>query len=143
MQKNGRAVIKKHLFKIASVIHPDRERDEQKRIEKLSFCSKQILHLKKRFTFTMLKLRAYTEQGDQKQAVKIANEHLKSYNLLLEDQIEQLQIELDHIIYSFDWESSGFYKQRFKPADLTKKYQYDLTEIRRKLLQDEQCLNRL
>ena len=60
---------------------------------------------------------------------------------MLEDQIEQLQIELDHIIYSFDWESSGFYKQTFKPADLAKKYQYDLTEIRRKLLQDEQCLN--
>ncbi len=40
--------LKSIYLKIASVIHPDRERDEQKRIEKLSFCSKQILHLKKK-----------------------------------------------------------------------------------------------
>ena len=133
--------LKSIYLKIASVIHPDRERDEQKRIEKTELLQQANTALEEKDLLTLLKLRAYTEQGDQKQAVKIANEHLKSYNLLLEDQIEQLQIELDHIIYSFDWESSGFYKQTFKPADLVKKYQYDLTEIRRKLLQDEQCLN--
>lgn len=62
-------------------------------------------------------------------------------NLLLEEQIEQLQFEVDNIIYSFDWESSGFYKQTFKPVDLAKKYQRDLNEIQKKILRDEQCLN--
>lgn len=133
--------LKSIYLKIASVIHPDRERDEQKRIEKTELLQQANTALEEKDLLTLLKLRAYTEQGDQKQAVKIANEHLKSYNLLLEDQIEQLQMELDHIIYSFDWKSSGFYKHTFKPADLAKKYQYDLREIRRKLLQDEQCLN--
>ncbi len=89
--------LKSIYLKIASMIHPDRERDEQKRIEKTELLQQANTALKKRFT-SLLKLRAYTEQGDQKKAVKIANEHLKSYNLLLEDQIEQLQIELDHII---------------------------------------------
>ena len=123
------------------MIHPDRERDEQKRIEKTELLQQANTALEEKDLLTMLKLRAYTEQGDQKQAVNIANKHLKSYNLLLEDQIEQLQIELDHIIYSFDWESSGFYKQRFKPVDLTKKYQRDLADIQAKLLRDEKRLN--
>ena len=133
--------LKSIYSKIAALIHPDREQDEQKRIEKTELLQQANAALEEKDLLTLLKLRVFTAQGDQEQATKIANEHLKSYNLLLEDQIEQLQIELDHIIYSFDWESSGFYKQTFKPADLVKKYQYDLTEIRRKLLQDEQCLN--
>lgn len=133
--------LKSIYLKIASVIHPDRERDEQKRIEKTELLQQANTALEEKDLLALLKLRAYTEQGDQKQAVKIANEHLKSYNLLLEEQIEQLQFEVDNIIYSFDWESSGFYKQTFKPVDLAKKYQRDLNEIQKKILRDEQCLN--
>lgn len=139
-QKIAGQSLKSIYSKIAALIHPDREQDEQKRIEKTELLQQANAALEEKDLLTLLKLRAYTEQDDQKQAVKIANEHLKSYNLLLEDQIEQLQFEVDEIVYSFDWEMSGFYKQTFKPADLTKKYQRDLADIQKKLVADQKLL---
>lgn len=139
-QKMAGQSLKTIYLKIASVIHPDREQDEQKRIEKTELLQQANRALEEKDLLRLLKLRAYTEQDDQKQAVKVANEHLKSYNLLLEEQIEQLQFEIDGIVYSFDWESSGFYKQTFKPIDLTKKYQRDLADIQNKLERDQRLL---
>ena len=133
--------LKSIYSKIAALIHPDREQDEQKRIEKTELLQQANAALEEKDLLTLLKLRVFTAQGDQEQATKIANEHLKSYNLLLEEQIEKLQFEIDDIIYSFDWIGSGFYKQRFKPVDLTKKYQRDLADIQAKLLRDEKRLN--
>lgn len=133
--------LKKIYLKIASLIHPDREQDEQKQIEKTALLQQANSALEQKDLLTLLKLRAYAAQVDQKQAVKIANEHLKLYNLLLEEQIEQLQFEVDDIVYSFDWVGSGFYKQTFKPIDLNKKYQRDLADIQRKLLKDQKLLN--
>nr|WP_257226011.1 molecular chaperone DnaJ [Acinetobacter sp. YH12090] len=133
--------LKSIYSKIAALIHPDREQDEQKRIEKTELLQQANAALEEKDLLTLLKLRVFTAQGDQEQATKIANEHLKSYNLLLEEQVEKLQFEIDDIIYSFDWIGSGFYKQRFKPVDLTKKYQRDLADIQAKLLRDEKRLN--
>ena len=133
--------LKSIYSKIAALIHPDREQDEQKRIEKTELLQQANAALEEKDLLTLLKLRVFTAQGDQEQATKIANEHLKSYNLLLEEQVEKLQFEIDDIIYSFDWIGSGFYKQRFKPVDLIKKYQRDLADIQAKLLRDEKRLN--
>lgn len=139
-QKMAGQSLKGIYKKIASVIHPDREQDEQKRIEKTELLQQANTALEEKDLLTLLKLRAYTEHGDQQQSVKIANEHLKSYNLLLEDKIEQLQFEVDDIVYSFDWEMSGFYKQSFKPLDLIKKYKHDLAEVQNKLEKDQDLL---
>ncbi len=105
---------------------------EQKRIEKTELLQQANAAIRGKRFATLLKLRVFTAQGDQEQATKIANQHLKSYNLLLEEQVEKLQFEIDDIIYSFDWIGSGFYKQRFKPVDLIKKYQRDLADIQAK-----------
>ncbi|QIO09555.1 molecular chaperone DnaJ [Acinetobacter lanii] len=140
-KKMAELSLKKIYLKIAALIHPDREQDEQKRIEKTELLQKANAALEEKDLLALLKLRIFTAQGDQEQATKIANEHLKSYNLLLEEKVEKLQFEIDDIVYSFDWIGSGFYKQRFKPVDLTKKYQRDLAEIREKLLNDEKRLN--
>lgn len=133
--------LKSIYLKIASLIHPDREQDKQKQIEKTALLQQANKALEEKDLLTLLKLRAYTENNNKKESDKVANEHLKSYNLLLEDQIEQLQDEINRIMYSFDWESSGFYKQTFKPADLVKKYQRDLADIKNRLLVDEDLLN--
>lgn len=140
-KKMAELSLKTIYLKIAALIHPDREQDEQKRIEKTELLQKANAALEEKDLLALLKLRIFTAQGDQEQAIKIANEHLKSYNLLLEEKVEKLQFEIDDIVYSFDWIGSGFYKQRFKPVDLTKKYQRDLAEIREKLLNDEKRLN--
>ncbi|NHC04414.1 molecular chaperone DnaJ [Acinetobacter sp. 187] len=140
-KKMAELSLKTIYLKIAALIHPDREQDEQKRIEKTELLQKANAALEEKDLLALLKLRIFTAQGDQEQATKIANEHLKSYNLLLEEKVEKLQFEIDDIVYSFDWIGSGFYKQRFKPVDLTKKYQRDLAEIREKLLNDEKRLN--
>lgn len=133
--------LKKIYLKIVSVIHPDREQDEQKRIKKTELLQQANIALEQKDLLTLLKLRVLTEQADDKQVTKIANEHLKSYNLLLQEKIEQLEFEIDEIVYSFDWAMSGFYKQTFKPIDLKKKYQRDLADIQAKLLKDEKRLN--
>lgn len=133
--------LKSIYLKIASLIHPDREQDEQKQIEKTELLQQANRALEDKDLLTLLKLRAYIENDNKKQMDKIANEHLKSYNLLLEEQIGQLQDEIDSIVYSFDWESSGFYKQTFKPTDLAKKYQRDLADIQKKLSRDKVLLS--
>lgn len=47
-------------------------------------------------------------QLGQQHNLSFANQQLKAYNLLLEEQLETLQMQVDDIIYSFNW-SQFFY----------------------------------
>lgn len=131
--------MKSIYLKIVSIIHPDREQDEQKRIEKTELLQQANQALENKDLFSLLKIRGQVE-SDNTFGQKLANDQLKMYNLNLEDQVEQLQDKIEDIIYSFDWESSGFYKNSFKVDDLHRKYKTDLAEINAKLLVDEQLL---
>lgn len=139
-QQIAKQSLKILYLKIASVIHPDREQDEQKRIEKTELLQQANQALEDKDLLTLLKLKALIDQNGVGEATKQANEQLKMYNLLLEDQLNELESEIDDIVYSFDWESSGFYKNNYKVADLTKKYQRDLEEVLNRVNVDQMRL---
>jgi len=132
--------MKSIYLKIASAIHPDREQDEEKRIEKTEWLQQANLALENKDLLSLLKLRMQLEQEHAPSVQKLANEQLKMYNLNLEDQAEQLQGEIDDIIYSFNWDHLNFYKSHFKVTDLHKKYQADLADIKHRILMAEQSL---
>lgn len=132
--------MKSIYLKIASIIHPDREQDEQKRIEKTELLQQANQALENKDLLSLLKLRAQVESDNTAFGQKLANDQLKMYNLNLEDQVEQLQDKIEDIIYSFNWDHLSFSKRHFKVTDLYKKYQADLIDIQHKVLIDEQLL---
>lgn len=126
-------------LKIAAIIHPDREQDEQKKQEKTELLQQVNQAYEKNDLLTLLSLQM--ELGQQ-QDVTVAENHLKAYNLILEEQLEKLNSDIDDIIYSFDWNGhiSMFSNRKIKVQDLYKKYEKDWVGVQQKLAQAELTL---
>lgn len=65
----------------------------------------------------------------------MAEEQLKAYNILLEEQLEQIQQEIDQIIYTFDWTDhlDDYSNRKIKVQDLYKKYAKDCADVEQKI----------
>lgn len=126
-------------LKIASIIHPDREQDEQKKQEKTELLQQVNQAYEKNDLLSLLSLQM--ELGQQ-QDVTVAENHLKAYNLILEEQLEKLNSDIEDIIYSFDWSGhiSMFSNRKIKVQDLYKKYEKDWVGVQQKLAQAELTL---
>ena len=92
--------IKTIYSKLAAMIHPDRERDEQKKDEKTALFQQLNQAYASKDLFALLEFQAGLGQINQK---NLATQQLKAYNLILEEQLEQVDDQIEEIIECFDW----------------------------------------
>lgn len=92
--------IKTIYSKLAAMIHPDRERDEQKKDEKTALFQQLNQAYASKDLFALLEFQAGLGQINQK---NLATQQLKAYNLILEEQLEQVDDQIEEIIDCFDW----------------------------------------
>jgi phage gp37-like protein len=79
--------------KLASALHPDREPDEAKRIQKTVLMAQVNAANDKKDLLTMLRLQLQIEQIEPDTIAALADEKLKHYNRMLKDQLRAMQMD--------------------------------------------------
>ena len=131
--------IKTIYLKITAWIHPDREQDEQKKQEKTALMQQANQAYEANDLLTLLNLQI---QLGQQHNLSFANQQLKAYNLLLEEQLETLQMQVDDIIYSFNWSQFLYSNRKIKVQDLYRKYEQDYRHAQQKLARAQEILEK-
>ena len=131
--------IKTIYLKITAWIHPDREQDEQKKQEKTALMQQANQAYEANDLLSLLNLQI---QLGQQHNLSFANQQLKAYNLLLEEQLETLQMQVDDIIYSFDWGLFLYSNRKIKVQDLYRKYEQDYRHAQQKLARAQEILEK-
>jgi hypothetical protein len=86
-------VLKQIYRKLASALHPDREPDEVKRIQKTVLMAQVNAANDKKDLLTMLRLQLQIEQIEPAAIATMADEKLRHYNRMLKDQLKTVQME--------------------------------------------------
>lgn len=131
--------IKAIYLKITAWIHPDREQDKQKKQEKTVLMQQANQAYEANDLLTLLNLQI---QLGQQHNLSFANQQLKAYNLLLEEQLETLQMQVDDIIYSFNWSQFLYSNRKIKVQDLYRKYEQDYRHVQQKLARAQEILEK-
>ncbi len=102
-EKLAEQSLKTVYLKITAMIHPDREPDEAKKLEKteLQQVVNQAYEQQDLFYLLKLQLQLETNQGQSPKA--LTDEHLKFYKMALEAQSQRLVSQIDDITDSFHW----------------------------------------
>jgi hypothetical protein len=77
--------------KLASALHPDREPDEVKRLQKTVLMAQVNAANDKKDLLTMLRLQLQIEQIDHDTIAALADEKIKPYNRMLKEQLKAMQ----------------------------------------------------
>ncbi len=102
-QKMAEQSLKTVYLKIASIIHPDREQDEQLKVEKTEMLQHANAAYEKQDLFYLLKLQIQVEQNRGVAQKGLSNEQVKFYKLALDAQSQKLDDEINEIIDSLVW----------------------------------------
>ena len=124
--------------KLAKVLHPDREQDEQERLRKSELMQRANVAYEKKDLLSLLELQIEIEQANQSDMKNLTEEKLKAYNKLLQSQNDKLKQEIQFVKQSlnFDFNIPLYCKKEievFNYFDLNKQ---ELLHIKRELIND-------
>ncbi|NNG99397.1 molecular chaperone DnaJ [Acinetobacter sp. ANC 5414] len=106
-QKMAEQSLKTVYLKIASSIHPDREQDESKKLEKTEMLQHANAAYEKQDLFYLLKLQIQIEQNRGASQKGLSAEQVKFYKLALDAQSQKLDDEINEIIDSLVWSENA------------------------------------
>lgn len=144
-QKMAEQSLKTVYLKIASIIHPDREKDESKKIEKTEMLQHANAAYEKQDLFYLLKLQIQVEQNRGEAQKGLSNEQLKFYKLALDAQKQQLDSQIDDIIESLNWTKQAKLKAQnssnpIQITDMYKKLEADCAELKQQVKWEKERL---
>ena len=91
------SVLRTLFRRLASKLHPDRERDPQARDRKTALMSQANAAYEKRDLMTLLRLQLTVEQLDSESIAGMAKEKMAALTHLLKEQVQTLEYELDMV----------------------------------------------
>lgn len=144
-QKMAEQSLKTVYLKIASIIHPDREQDEQLKVEKNEMLQQVNEAYAQQDLFYLLKLQIQVELNRGIAQKGLSNEQVKFYKLALDAQKQQLDAQIDEIIELLNWTKQAKSKVK-KPsnpiqiADLYKKLEADCAELKQQVKWEKERL---
>jgi len=103
--------LKTVYLKITAMIHPDREPDEEKKLEKTELLQQVNEAYAEQDLFYLLKLQLQLETNKGLSSKALSSEQVKFYQLSLEAQSQNLQSQLEEIFASFHLSSHTNTKQ--------------------------------
>ena len=137
--------LKSVYLKIASIIHPDREPDEAKKVEKTELLQRANEAYEQEDLFYLLKLQLEVEQnkGDGKKG--LTAEQVKFYQMALEAQYQNLKQQTQVLIDSLVWsEKAKIAVQKSKGQlniqNLYKQIDADVSAVKQQLKAEKQRL---
>lgn len=144
-QKMTEQSLKTVYLKIASIIHPDREQNEQLKVEKTEMLQHANQAYEQQDLFYLLKLQIQVEQNRGMAQKGLSNEQVKFYKLALDAQKQQLDAQIDDIIESLNWTKQANSKAQnssnpIQIADLYKKLDADCAELKQQVKWEKERL---
>lgn len=102
-EKMAEQSLKTVYLKLASTIHPDREPDEVKKLEKTEIFQHINAAYEQQDLFSLLKLQIQIEQDNGSNKKGLGEEQLKFYKMALESQSQKLADQLAELIDDLVW----------------------------------------
>ena len=134
--------LKTVYLKITAMIHPDREPDEAKKLDKTELLQQVNEAYAAQDLFYLLKLQLQLETNKGLSSKALSSEQVKFYQLSLEAQSQSLQGQLDEIFASFHL-SSHINTKQLKMSDVYKVIDQDATELKQQLKWEKERLKHM
>ena len=127
------------------MIHPDREQDEQLKVEKTEMLQHVNHAYEQQDLFYLLKLQIQIEQNRGTTQKSLTTDQIKFYKLALDAQSQQLDSQIDDIIDSLVWSENAKIavqksKGKVQIADLYKQIDADTAAIKQQLKWEKERL---
>ena len=137
--------LKTVYLKIASIIHPDREPDKAKKVEKTELLQRANEAYAQEDLFYLLKLQLDVEQNKGEGKKSLTAEQVKFYQMALEAQYQTLKQQTQVLIDSLVWsEKAKIAVQKSKGQlniqNLYKQIDADVSQIKQQLKAEKQRL---
>lgn len=144
-EKMAEQSLKTVYLKIAAIIHPDREQDESKKLEKTEMLQHANAAYEKQDLFYLLKLQIQIEQNRGTTQKGLSAEQIKFYKLALDAQSQQLENQIDDIMDSLVWSENAKIavqqsKGKVQISDLYKQIDADTTAIKQQVKWEKERL---
>lgn len=124
--------LKTVYLKIAAMIHPDREQEETKKLEKTELFQQASQAYEKQDLFYLLKLQLQLEQNKGLGAKELSAEQLRFYKLALDAQSQQLQSQIAEILDSFQL-AKNVKAEHVHISDIYKAIDADCAELKQQV----------
>ena len=134
--------LKTVYLKITAMIHPDREPDEAKKLDKTELLQKVNEAYAEQDLFYLLKLQLQLETNKGLSSKALSSEQVKFYQLSLEAQSQNLQSQLEEIFASFHL-SSHINTKKLKMSDVYKVIDKDAAELKQQLKWEKERLKHM
>ena len=134
--------LKTVYLKINAMIHPDREPDEAKKLEKTELLQKVNEAYAVQDLFYLLKLQLQLEINKVLSSKALSSEQVKFYQLSLEAQSQNLQSQLEEIFASFHL-SSHINTKQLKMSDVYKVIDKGVAELKQQLKWEKERLKHM
>lgn len=131
--------LKTVYLKIAATIHPDREPDESKKVEKTELLQRANEAYAAQDLFYLLKLQIQIEQNRGTSQKGLSAEQMKFYQLALDLQSQKLDDQIEEIIQSLSWNKKA-YIGKVKITDLYKQLDADTSAMKKQLKGEKERL---
>lgn len=134
--------LKTVYLKITAMIHPDREPNEAKKLDKTELLQKVNEAYAEQDLFYLLKLQLQLETNKGLSSKALSSEQVKFYQLSLEAQSQSLQGQLDEIFASFHF-SSHINTKQLKMSDVYKVIDKDAAELKQQVKWEKERLKHM
>lgn len=141
-EKMAEQSLKTVYLKIAAMIHPDREPDEAKKLDKTELLQQVNEAYAEQDLFYLLKLQLQLETNKGLSSKPLSSEQVKFYQLSLEAQSQNLQSQLEEIFASFHLSSHVNTKQ-LKMSDVYKVIDKDAAKLKQQLKWEKERLKHM
>lgn len=131
--------LKTVYLKIAATIHPDREPDETKKVEKTELLQRANEAYAAQDLFYLLKLQIQIEQNRGVSQKGLSAEQLKFYQLALDLQSQKLDDQIEEILQSLSWNKKG-HIGKVKITDLYRQVDADTSALKKQLKGEKERL---
>lgn len=131
--------LKTVYLKIAATIHPDREPDETKKVEKTELLQRANEAYAAQDLFYLLKLQIQIEQNRGVSQKGLSSEQLKFYQLALDLQSQKLDDQIEEIIQLLSWNKKA-HTGKVKITELYKQVDADTLAMKKQLKGEKERL---
>ncbi len=137
--------LKSVYLKIAAIIHPDRELDESKKVEKTALLQRANEAYEQQDLFFLLKLQLEVEQSKNGSNKGLSAEQVKFYQHALEAQSQALKKQIQELIDTLVWSNKAIIavkksKEQLNITDLYKQIDADVSAVKQQLKAEKQRL---
>ena len=130
-QQNLKLSIRDIYRKLSSVLHPDREQDEQERERKTVIMQRVNAAYAKKDLLGLLELQIEVAQIDQHHLNNIGEDKLKSFNKILKQQLAELEQEVEQISVPFKMQLQLPPYAGLTPQQLLQYLRRDIAQLQR------------